>query len=105
MIQMILNNSSMSLMAVCVLCVIISVITELFKPFISEHMPTELFVIVLSIAVCVIFYLSLCSYFNMLIVWYESVASVIVGLLISFITMYGWDKFFDIVDKYRKYIK
>lgn len=89
------------LIALFVLGVVTSIVTELFKPYVKKIMPVELFVIIVAVVLSVVMYLAFTSYLVCIIVWYEVVASATLGLVIAFITMNGWDTFGAILKKYK----
>lgn len=101
MFDLALLNIPYFLIALFVLAVVTSFLTELFKPFVKIVMPVELFVILLSVVLSVLMYLGFLSYFTLSCLWYEVVAVVIIGCFIAFITMSGWDRFYEIIQKYQ----
>lgn len=90
------------LIAIAIVAIVVSVIVELTKntkPL--DKIPTELEVIVLSVAGAVLAIFVLASIYNFDILWYYIVGAVIVGLFSAYVTMFGWEKLITIVNKFK----
>lgn len=90
------------LIAIAIVAIVVSVIVELTKntkPL--DKIPTELEVIVLSVAGAVLAIFVLSSIYNFTILWYYIVGAVIVGLFSAYVTMFGWEKLITIVNKFK----
>lgn len=100
----IFSNASVILSIVCVICVLVSVITEFTKELgFLKKIPTSLQVLVLSIIVCVLSFIAYIQYTGMQFVWYYLVAVIFAAFVIALITTKGWDYFLEIVKRfYRK---
>lgn len=102
-IQTIMNNLSMVLIAITVICVLISVITEFTKEIgFFKKIPTLLEVLVLSIIICVVSFFALISYMNIPFVWYYLIAVIFISFIIAIITAKGWDYFIEIVKRFYR---
>lgn len=103
-IETIMANTSVVLLAVAVICTLISVITEFTKSLgFLKKMPTDLQVLLLSLIVCVVCFFAFLSYKNITFVWYYLVAVIFASFIIAIICTRGWTYLTDIWKKF--YIK
>lgn len=84
------------------LAFIINIITQLTKEigFLSR-IPTALQVIVTSLIICLLVYFGYSTYAELTIQWYYIVATIIGSFLISYVSMYGFEKLKEIYDRFR----
>ena len=96
-IETIMANASFILMAVAVLCTLITVITEFTKNMgFLKKIPTDLQVLILSIIICVIVFFAYLSYKSISFVWYYLVAVIFASFIIAIICTKGWTYLTDI---------
>lgn len=102
MLELINNNLMLMLTIIGTLAFIVSVITEVTKqlPLISK-IPTDLQVIILSVALCVGAYLAYSSYAGLAIVWYYILAVLVGAFMVAFVAMYGWGKFTQLWNRFK----
>lgn len=82
---------------------LVSVITEVTKGVgFLGRIPTDLQVIVLSLVLCFLAYFTYVSYYQMPVKWFYLVGCVIAAFLVAFVTMYGWTKFMDLYNRFKK---
>lgn len=86
-----------------ILALTVSVIVQVIKnvKFLA-NVPTELVVIILSVALSVAAYFAYAVMTNLIIVWYYVVGTVIGGFFVAFIAMYGWDKLTELIERFKK---
>lgn len=85
------------------LAFLVSVITEVFKNVgVFKKIPTDLFVIVLSIAMTITAYIAYMDYIQQAILWYMILAAILAGLLVAFVAMYGWEKLSELFKRFVK---
>lgn len=85
------------------LAFLVSVITEVFKNVgVFKKIPTDLFVIVLSVAMTVTVYIAYMDYIHQSILWYMILAAILAGLLVAFVAMYGWEKLSELFKRFVK---
>ena len=95
--EFIISNASLILVAVAVICTLISVITEFTKEIgFLDKIPTALQVLVLSIAICVIAFFAYISYAGIAFVWYYLVAVIFAAFIVAIVCCKGWDYLIDI---------
>lgn len=88
---------------VCIMCVLISVMTEFIKDVgFLKKIPTRLLVLMLSIIVCVVSYFAYISYANIGFMWYYLVAVIFGSFIVAIITTNGWDYLIGIIKKFYR---
>lgn len=79
----------------------VSVITEVIKKPLGM-IPTDLVVIMLSLALSVVAFFVYAAVYGVAITWYYVVGSVIGGFFVAFVTMFGWDKLTALFYRFKK---
>lgn len=83
----------MILAVIGALAFMVSVITQVFKGVgVLSKIPTDILVFVLSIGITVVAFVAYMQYIQMTILWYMILAAIMVGFIVAFIAMYGWEK-------------
>lgn len=102
--EIIISHASQLLIAVAIICTLISVITEFTKEIgFLKKIPTDLQVLALSIMVCVVAFFAYISYAGIVFVWYYLVAVIFAAFIIAIICCKGWDYLIGIWKRfYRK---
>jgi hypothetical protein len=100
------NNAILLVTIIGVLAFLVSVITEVTKKigFLAK-IPTDFQVIVLSIVLCQVAYFAYTSKFSIEIQWYYVAGCFIAAFIVSFISMYGWEKFTTLYNRFVISIK
>lgn len=86
---------SQVLMIVAFITIIVNIITEVAKSVsttISGSKYINKFVLVVSVVLTVIVLLAYWQIKNMIITWYLIVAFIIIGILVAYAAMFGYDK-------------
>lgn len=101
-LEAITSNVFVLLSVIGILAFMVSTITEVSKNIgILSKIPTDLQVIMLSLILCLLAYLSYVSYTNTVVQWYYAAAAVIISFIVSFVAMYGWDKLSVLWDRFQ----
>lgn len=83
-----------------ILAAIVSIITEVLKKIIPESFPTKALVMIISLFITLGFILIFCT------INVKMISLGIVGsFVVSFISMYGWDSFKEIITKFKSPLK
>lgn len=93
---------TMILGVVGLLAFIINVITQLTKEigFLSR-IPTALQVIVTSLIICLLAYFGYSGYSGLTIQWYYVVGTIVGSFIVSYISMYGFDKLKELYERFK----
>ena len=85
------------------LAFMVSIITQVFKGVgVLSKIPTDILVFVLSIGLTVIAFVAYMQYIQQVILWYMVLASIMAGLIVAFVAMYGWAKFSELWKRFNK---
>lgn len=102
-IQTILSNSSYILIAVAIICTLVTVITEFTKEIgIFKKIPTILQVLITSMIMCIVSFFMFTSYMKIGFKWYYLVAVIFAGFLIAILCAKGWSHLINIWKKFYK---
>lgn len=101
--ESIMSNLSYVMIAVAVICTLVSIITELTKEIgFLKKIPTAVQVTITSVALTIITLISASAYKNIQMKWYYIFAAFVAGIFIAFITMYGWEA---LIKRFRQFYK
>lgn len=91
--EILLTNMTILLGVIGILAFAVSVVVQVFKGVsVLKKIPTDILVFVLSIALTVTAFVAYMQYVQQTILWYMIVATILAGLLVAFVAMYGWEK-------------
>ncbi len=81
----------------------VSLVTQLTKdlPGISK-VPTKLFVMIISLVICIAGLFVYGAYAGVLILWYYIVLAIFTSLVVSYISIYGWETFTELYLRFAK---
>lgn len=98
-----MERLSLFLIAVAVICTVITVITQFTKEIgFLKKIPTSLQVLITSIVVCEVFLFGILSHYSIAFVWYYPVAILFAAFLIAYICMFGWEKLIEMFKRFWK---
>lgn len=101
--EMLFTNMTAILAVIGALAFIVSVITQVFKGVgVLSKIPTDIFVLVLSIGITVTAFVAYMQYIQQTIIWYMILAAILAGFLVAFVAMYGWEKFAELWSRFKK---
>lgn len=97
------ENSVVIIGILGVLAFAVSLITEMLKDLPGiKKMPTKAFVILVSLIVTVVALLIYLAYAGIPILWYYIALAVFAAFVVAYISMYGWDTFKELKDRFIK---
>lgn len=100
MIQFNLQNI---ILVMGILVFLVNVIVEVTKNIYPlDKMHTNYYVTILSIVLTVLSYFMYISYAGIQFVWYYLVAAIMLGFLVAYIAMLGWDKLIKLWQQSKK---
>ena len=102
MFENLLNSGVTLISVISVMALFISIVTQLTKEFIPKVIPTKLYVLVISVISTVVGVLCYLQYKGLEIKFYIVIGSVALGFFVAFISMYGWDEFKELKDRFVK---
>ena len=80
----------------------VTLIVEVVKRLVPK-IPTDLVVVVISIALTVLAMIVYASVIEISVMWYYAVGAVILGIFVAYAAMFGWDKFTAIVSRLKAF--
>lgn len=80
-----------------VLVGLVNIVTQVIKKITWDKIPSSLLAFIVSEALTILAFFAYMAYFNYPILWYYIVAAVIVGFMVTFAAMFGFDKLKEIM--------
>ena len=74
------------------LVVLTNIIVEVLKKIIWEKIPTNILAVTISLVLTLVAFFAYTSYNNITIQWYYVIAAIVVGFLVAYAAMFGYDK-------------
>lgn len=90
-------NWSVILSIVGVLVVLTNIITQVLKKLTWDKMPTNILVVIISMALTVIAFVAYCQINAITVVWYMVAAMIVLGFLVAYAAMFGFDKLKEVL--------
>lgn len=87
-----ISNLSVILSIVGVLVVLTNVIVEVLKKFTLGKLPTNILAVIISMTLTLLAFFAYCQIKGVAVVWYMIVAAVVLGFLVAYAAMFGFDK-------------
>ena len=87
-----LLNLSAVLSIVGVLVVLTNIITQVLKKVTWEKLPTNILVVIISMVLTLVAFFAYCQIKAVAVVWYMVVATVVLGFMVAYAAMFGFDK-------------
>lgn len=101
--EILIANMTAILAVIGALAFIVSVITQVFKGVgVLAKIPTDILVLVLSIGITVTAFVAYMQYIQQTIIWYMILAAILAGFLVAFVAMYGWEKFAELWNRFKR---
>lgn len=85
-------NLSVILSIIGVLVVLTNIIVEVVKKFTLGKLPTNILAVIISMALTLVAFFAYCQIKGVAVVWYMIVAAVVLGFLVAYAAMFGFDK-------------
>lgn len=101
--ETLITNMTTILAVIGALAFMVSVITQVFKGVgVLAKIPTDILVFILSIGMTVTAFVAYMQYIQQTILWYMILAAILAGFLVAFVAMYGWEKFAELWNRFKK---
>ena len=85
-------NWSVVISIVGVLVVLTNIITQVLKKVTWEKLPTNILVVIISMVLTLVAFFAYCQIKAVAVVWYMVVATVVLGFMVAYADMFGFDK-------------
>lgn len=93
------------LLIVAILVVITNIIVQVVKKATWDKIPTNLLVVIVSMALTVAVFLAIFQIKAMAITWYMIAAVLVLGIFVAYAAMFGFDKFREALEQINRYRK
>lgn len=80
-----------------ILVTVVNVIVQVIKKVTWDKLPTQLLAMIVSLALTLAVFIAYCQINAIQILWYYCVAAIVVGFMVAYAAMYGFDKLRDIL--------
>lgn len=88
------------LLIIAVLVFLSNVIVEVLKKLMPEKVPSNLIAVVVSMALTLVAFFCCCSYYSVVIKWYYVIAAIVIGFMVSYAAMFGYDKLKQLIEQF-----
>lgn len=85
-------NLSTILTIVGILVVLTNIVVQVLKKATWEKLPTNILAIIVSMVLTLVAFFAYCQIRAIAVVWYMVVAAVVLGFLVAYAAMFGFDK-------------
>ena len=92
-------NLSMFLTCLGVLTAITNIIVEVLKKVTYNIIPTEFLAVIVAEVLTIVLYIAYCNKCGIVTVWYFNVAAVVVGVMVAYAAMFGFEKLKEALEK------
>lgn len=87
------------LMVVGGLVVLVNILTEVIKQVTQDKIPASLLALILSQVVTLCAFFAYSQIIGLAIMWFHIVAAIILGFIVAYAAMFGYDKLKEILEK------
>jgi len=91
-------NIATLLSLVGVLVVVVNIITQVLKKVTWDKLPTNVMAVVISMVVTLLAFFAYCQINSVAITWYLVAGAVVLGFLVAYAAMFGFDKLREVVE-------
>lgn len=92
---------AMALAVVGVLVALVNIITEVLKKVLWDKLPTNILAVCVSMVLTLIAFFAWCSITGTPILWYYVVGAIVLGFLVAYAAMFGFDKLKEVLEKLK----
>ena len=91
-------NISTLLVIIAVLVALVNIITEVIKKLTWDKLPTSLVAVIISELMTLLAFFAYIQIKGIALVWYMVAAAVVVGIMVAYAAMFGFDKLREILE-------
>jgi hypothetical protein len=95
-------NLSTILTIIGILVVLTNIVVQVLKKLTWDRLPTNVLAVVVSMALTLVAFFSYCQIKAIAVVWYMVAAAVVMGFMVSYAAMFGYDKLMEAIGKAGK---
>lgn len=87
------------LIVVAVATVLVNIIVEVLKKVTWDLIPTNLLAFIVSEVITLLAFFAICQIQGVPVVWYMVAAAVVLGLIVAYAAMFGFDKLQELIEQ------
>lgn len=95
-------NLSVILSIIGVLVVLTNIIVQVVKKVTWGKLPTNILAVIVSMTLTLVAFFAYCQVKSIAVVWYMVVAAVVLGFLVAYAAMFGFDKLKEALTELNK---
>ena len=95
-------NWSAVISIIGVLVVLTNIIVQVLKKVTWEKLPTNILAVAVSMALTLVAFFAYCQIKAIAVVWYMVAAAIVLGFMVSYAAMFGYDKLMEAIGKTGK---
>ena len=95
-------NWSTVISIIGVLVVLTNIIVQVLKKVTWEKLPTNILAVAVSMALTLVAFFAYCQIKAIAVVWYMVAAAIVLGFMVSYAAMFGYDKLMEAIGKAGK---
>lgn len=84
------------------LVAVVNIITQVIKKATWDKLPTNIVVVLLSVALTLAAFFAYAQITTLSVAWYMVVAAVVVGFMVAYSAMFGYDKLKEAIGGFKK---
>ena len=92
-----MNNISMLISIIGALVTLTNIVVEVIKKITWDKLPTNLVATIVAEVLTLVTFFAYTSYKSINVVWYSVVSAIVVGIMVAYAAMYGFDKLKEIL--------
>ena len=87
------------LIVVAVATVLVNIIVEVLKKITWDLIPTNLLAFIVAETITLLAFFAICQVQGIPVVWYMVAAAVVLGLIVAYAAMFGFDKLQELIEQ------
>ena len=95
-------NWSVVISIIGVLVVLTNIIVQVLKKVTWDRLPTNILAVSVSMALTLVTFFAYCQIKSIAVVWYMVAAAIVLGFMVSYAAMFGYDKLMEAIGKAGK---
>lgn len=101
LINIFMSYASVILFVIAALTFLTNIVVEVIKGMFPK-LPTAILVFIVAIALNVLALLIACEVLSITVMWYYAVGAVVLGIVVAYAAMFGFDKFKELYDRLKE---
>ena len=95
-------NWSAVISIIGVLVALTNIIVQVVKKAVWDKLPTNVLAVIVSMVLTLVTFFAYCQIKAIAVVWYMVVAAVVLGFMVSYAAMFGYDKLMEAIGRTGK---